>query len=256
MLGITARTGGKDINVRARKGVYVGTGGNCGNVNFRRTFDPRLTEEYQQACALRASERRRGSDGHGDRRVAGPRHCTSESGAAITKTAHIGCQWGYGQLVIETDSLIFHLVRARPHCGELARRHHGEPPASGSGTSSMGATTHRCRDGVQRRSEQVERRRADLGDLRCRRRGPRKMESQAAQCGPAHSREWCDGEGTGGQHQQSGTRRGRCRELSQETVEQHNSFVTSGVDSDFKKPKPMFKIEKPPFYAAWATDPP
>jgi urocanate reductase len=39
----------------------------------------------------------------------------------------------------------------------------------------------------------------------------------------------------------------------QETVERYNSFVTSGADTDFKKPKPMYKIEKPPFHAAWAT---
>src|SRR5436309_5966203 len=51
VLGITTRFMGKDINVRARKGVFIGTGGNPGNVNLRRTFDPRLTEEYQQACA-------------------------------------------------------------------------------------------------------------------------------------------------------------------------------------------------------------
>ena len=25
------------------------------------------------------------------------------------------------------------------------------------------------------------------------------------------------------------------------------------ADDDFKRPKPMFKIEKPPFYAAWST---
>ena len=111
VLGITARTNGKDINVRARKGVFVGTGG--GNVNFRRTFDPRLTEEYQQACALRASERRRGGDGHGDRRLA-VGHGTADIRERCRdhKDAHIGCQWGYGQLVIETDSPIFHLVRA------------------------------------------------------------------------------------------------------------------------------------------------
>ena len=35
---------------RARKGVIIATGGHTGNVNFRRIFDPRLTEEYQQAC--------------------------------------------------------------------------------------------------------------------------------------------------------------------------------------------------------------
>ena len=39
----------------------------------------------------------------------------------------------------------------------------------------------------------------------------------------------------------------------QETVNRYNSFVASGTDSDFKKPTPMHKIEKPPFYAAWAT---
>jgi succinate dehydrogenase/fumarate reductase flavoprotein subunit len=39
----------------------------------------------------------------------------------------------------------------------------------------------------------------------------------------------------------------------QETVNRYNSFVASGTDTDFKKPTPMFKIDKPPFYAAWAT---
>ena len=35
--------------VRAKKAVIVATGGFTGNVNFRRMFDPRLTEEY---CGL------------------------------------------------------------------------------------------------------------------------------------------------------------------------------------------------------------
>ena len=39
----------------------------------------------------------------------------------------------------------------------------------------------------------------------------------------------------------------------QETVNRYNSFVAAGADSDFKKPTPMYKIETPPFYAAWAT---
>jgi succinate dehydrogenase/fumarate reductase flavoprotein subunit len=39
----------------------------------------------------------------------------------------------------------------------------------------------------------------------------------------------------------------------QETVNRYNSFVAAGADADFKKPTPMHKIEKPPFYAAWAT---
>ncbi|HEV2099237.1 MAG TPA: FAD-binding protein [Stellaceae bacterium] len=39
----------------------------------------------------------------------------------------------------------------------------------------------------------------------------------------------------------------------EETVARYNSFVDSGVDEDFAKPKPLYKIARPPFYAAWAT---
>jgi urocanate reductase len=36
-------------------------------------------------------------------------------------------------------------------------------------------------------------------------------------------------------------------------VERYNSFVASGVDSDFNKPTPLHPVARPPFYAAWAT---
>ena len=36
-------------------------------------------------------------------------------------------------------------------------------------------------------------------------------------------------------------------------VARYNSFVDSGTDVDFGKPRPQYKIQKPPFYAAWAT---
>src|SRR5580658_10607907 len=47
--GIAVDHNGTNINIRARKAVIVATGGSTGNVNFRRMFDPRLTEEY---CGL------------------------------------------------------------------------------------------------------------------------------------------------------------------------------------------------------------
>ena len=37
------------------------------------------------------------------------------------------------------------------------------------------------------------------------------------------------------------------------TVTRFNSFVDSGVDAEFGRPKPQYKIAKPPFYAAWST---
>src|SRR5215471_7707626 len=50
VLGISVdRNSGGPIHIRARKTVVIGTGGSTGNVNFRRMFDPRLTEEY---CSL------------------------------------------------------------------------------------------------------------------------------------------------------------------------------------------------------------
>jgi FAD binding domain-containing protein len=37
------------------------------------------------------------------------------------------------------------------------------------------------------------------------------------------------------------------------TVERYNSMVDRGVDSDFGKPSPKYKIQTPPFYTAWGT---
>jgi hypothetical protein len=37
------------------------------------------------------------------------------------------------------------------------------------------------------------------------------------------------------------------------TVARYNSFVDSGIDEDFGKPRPLHKIATPPFHAAWAT---
>ena len=49
VLGIAVEAHGERFDIRARKAVIIATGGSTGNVNFRRMFDPRLTEEY---CGL------------------------------------------------------------------------------------------------------------------------------------------------------------------------------------------------------------
>jgi succinate dehydrogenase/fumarate reductase flavoprotein subunit len=41
--------------------------------------------------------------------------------------------------------------------------------------------------------------------------------------------------------------------ILQATVERYNAFVDSGIDVDFGKPVPQYKIRTRPFYAAWAT---
>jgi succinate dehydrogenase/fumarate reductase flavoprotein subunit len=37
------------------------------------------------------------------------------------------------------------------------------------------------------------------------------------------------------------------------TVARYNGFVGAGHDADFERETPKYKMEKPPFYAAWAT---
>jgi urocanate reductase len=257
VLGVTAQYMGKDINVQGKKGVYVGTGGNPGNVNLRRTFDPRLTEEYQQACAPYA--RQSGAAEVMSMAIGASLWATalqtSEGGAAITKTAHIGCQWGYGQLVIETDSPIFHLARAtgltvaswqdvimvdqagKRFWNELdgsynfiaaAMGYHGDPDKLNGGGPIWAVFDA---DAVAR--EKWNPRPPNVDPLYF--ASGATLKELAANINNPYQKRPMPGM------------------VLQETVERYNSFVTSGTDTDFKKPKPMYKIERPPFYAAWAT---
>src|SRR5262249_5550958 len=47
VLGVAAEGPHGPVNYRALKGVIICSGGHSSNVTLRRTFDPRLTEEYQ-----------------------------------------------------------------------------------------------------------------------------------------------------------------------------------------------------------------
>ena len=97
VLGIAVNGPGGAMNIEAKRGVVIATGGHTGNVNFRRTFDPRLTEEYQQACMPYVFQGAKGELAAMEIGAAlwATANQTSESGAAITKTRHIGCRWGY-----------------------------------------------------------------------------------------------------------------------------------------------------------------
>ncbi len=114
VLGIVVKADDKTINIRATKGVIVATGGHTGNVNFRRMFDPRLTEEYQQACQPYVYQNAEGEIAAMDIGASlwATAIQTTETGAAITKTRHIGCRWGYATLVYETDSIMFPQAKA------------------------------------------------------------------------------------------------------------------------------------------------
>ena len=99
VLGIAVANQGKTLNFRAKKGVIIGTGGHSSNVNFRRIFDPRLTEEYQVAGEPYSYQ-----DASGELAAMaigaslwGAYNQSGEFGQRVTKAGKIGCQYGYGQ---------------------------------------------------------------------------------------------------------------------------------------------------------------
>src|ERR1700733_11660410 len=113
--GIAVAHNGKTLNIRARKAVIVATGGSTGNVNIRRMFDPRLTEEY---CGLAGAP---WSDQDASGEIAamgigaglwGLFNYTGEFGSGIPKPGAIGCQYGYINVRWYPSSEVFDKARA------------------------------------------------------------------------------------------------------------------------------------------------
>ncbi len=113
--GIAVNHNGQKLNIRARKAVIIATGGSTGNVNFRRMFDPRLTEEYCGLAGMPWSDQ----DASGE--IAGMAvgaslwglfNYTGEFGSGITKPGAIGCQYGYVNVRWHPSSEVFVKARA------------------------------------------------------------------------------------------------------------------------------------------------
>ena len=107
--GIVATVDGEEVEIAARQGVILTTGGHTSNVEFRTRYDPRLTEEYQTA-----GEPWTAQDGSGElaAMAIGAAFLATgaqENGAGVrlTKTRHIGCRWGYRNLKWDPDSPMF-----------------------------------------------------------------------------------------------------------------------------------------------------
>ena len=250
---------GRTISIRARNGVVFATGGHSNNINFRRMFDPRLTEEYQV---------------HGDGWT--PQNADGELAAMA-----IGAQlWGTANQTNQSDGQLSK--------GRLATRsnYHGlafTPEAPNFFREK--ATGLRVRDWqdlilVKETGKRFHDETADIrdyeyffaamqwtGDLnKLNGGGPiwavfdaDGVEREGWEVEPPY----VDPDGyffradTIEQLASSIKSKYQWRPMPaqdlRETVERYNSFVDTGVDEDFKKPRPMYKIQRPPFYAAWAT---
>jgi urocanate reductase len=258
VLGIEVKAGEHTINVRATRGVIIATGGHTGNVDFRRMFDPRLTEEYQQACAPYVDQDASGELAAMDVGASlwATAIQTSETGAAITKTRHIGCRWGYASLVYEPDSVMFPQAKAT-----------GLTVKDWQNLIMVNQFGQRFWDEADGSHKFFNAAMAYNGD-----------KAKLNGGGPI----WAIFDADGATSEKWNTRppnvdpdgyffaadtlaelAGKIKNPHQkqpmpgaaltEAVNRYNTFVAEGADKDFKKPTPMHKIEKPPFYAAWST---
>jgi succinate dehydrogenase/fumarate reductase flavoprotein subunit len=285
VLGIAVDHNGERLNIRARKAVIIGTGGSTGNVNFRRMADPHLTEEYCGLSGMPWSDQ----DASGEiaamaigASLWGFYNQTGEFDFNLTKPATIGCQYGYQNLMWMPGSPVFDKARAtglRVHDWQdaimvnmLGQRFYDE--------TGLGFTTNNynsinpytpgswrnAKDVTYKPNNWLNAAMAGIGDGH-NGGGPIWAIFDADTVAREH---WLPApphvdiaEGffftadsladLASKIVMKYQREPMPPDNLQRTVARYNSFVDSGTDEDFGKPKPLYKIATPPFYAAWAT---
>jgi succinate dehydrogenase/fumarate reductase flavoprotein subunit len=284
-LGIAVDNKGTKLNIRARKAVIVATGGSTGNVNFRRMFDPRLTEEYCGLAGMPWSNQ----DASGEiaamaigASLWGLTHFAAEHGAMLTKAGSVGCQYNYNHLNWYPGSEVFDKARAIGLdvrdwqdvilVNMLGKRFFDETADQYTGNNYKGIdpyTPHSWRNAHQVNYKPNNFLNAALAGFNDGHNGGGPI--WAIFDADAVAREKWDpkppyvdfAEGffftadTLGELAKKIVMKHQRLPMPaanlEETVARYNSFVDAGKDDDFGKPKPLHKIAKPPFYAGWAT---
>ena len=288
--GITVEVKGANLNIHARKGVIVCTGGSSGNVEFRRMFDPRLSEEY---CS-NAGEPYTTQDASGEiagmevgAALWGTANMTAEYGAHISKPGYIGCQHGYPAMfpTWQPTSKYFHLARAtglqvgdyqNVICvNQVGVRFYDETKGA---FGNAAATLQVSQNYVQNDWRNAANNKWDpMGYLPAAMglnggTGPGggpiwaifdadAVTREKWNVAPPHvDREACFffsantiAELAAALSKNKYMKKPMSGQALQDTVARYNSFVDKGADEDFDKPAPKYKIQTPPFYAAWAT---
>ena len=284
-LGVAVTHNGATRNIRARKAVIVATGGSTGNVNFRRMFDPRLTEEYCGLAGMPWSNQ----DASGELAAMaigaalwGLFNYAGEFGSGITKPGAIGCQYGYVNVRWHPGSEVFDKARAIGLrvadwqdvilVNMLGKRFYDETVGHFGYNTYMSVNPYEPHSYLNAKnvkynpSNFINAALAGIGDGH-NGGGPiwaifdaDAVAREKWQPKPPH----VDVDAGFFFSANSIAELARKIEMKYqrlpmplqnlvETVARYNSFVEAGKDADFGRPKPLYKIAKPPFYAAWAT---
>jgi succinate dehydrogenase/fumarate reductase flavoprotein subunit len=270
--GIAARNlkDNRTVNIQARKGVIACTGGSCGNVFVRTIYDPRLTEEYQQGGA--AYCRQSGDAEQLGMAIGASLGATSndrtESLVHLQRAEWIGSRDGYmrwnpqspvfsragasGIFVADyQDCILVNAVGLRFH-NEMAGRgleHFGHElhdflaaafssavVDGPSGKERIGGPIWAIFDADALKREKWDPR-------------PPFVDTTNGYFFSADTLAELAGSLTKNRYQKVSV----SAKVLQDTVARYNAFVDAGKDTDFGKPAPKYKIQTPPFYAAWAT---
>jgi hypothetical protein len=285
VIGIAAENNGKHLAIRARKAVIVATGGSTGNINFRRMFDPRLTEEYCSLAGMPWSNQ----DASGELSAMavgaslwGLYNQTGEFGSNLTKPGFIGTQFGYVNLQWLPGSPVFKKARATGLqvrnwqdlilVNMLGKRFYDEtgPQQDSNDYKSIDPYTQgsylNAKNLKYNPKLWLDAAMAGINDGK-NGGGPIWAIFDA----DAVAREkWTPAKPNvdidagmffsansipelAAKIRMKYQRVPMSADVLQDTVTRYNSFVDSGVDADFGKSKPLYKIATAPFYAAWST---
>ena len=288
VLGIQVLNEGRTLNIRARKGVIIGTGGSTSNVNFRRMFDPRLTEEY---CGV-AGEPYTSQDGSGEIAAMaiggslwGAANQTLEMGQHISKAGYIGCQYGYPSMSPswQPTSPYFSKVRAT---GLRVANYQNVILVNKAGLrffdETQGGYTQNSYNAVKAYKPHSWRNAANITyqprnfinaalagvrgeavngggpiwaifDSEAVKREQWKVEPPYVDIAAGFFFTENSIEALASCITNKYQKPPMPAEALRNTIARYNSFVDSGTDEDFAKAKPQYRIQTPPFYAAWAT---
>lgn len=274
-----------DITVSAKKAIVIGTGGSTGNINFRRIFDPRMTEVYQLAGSPYSNQ-----DGSGELAAMaigaslwGTANQSFERNGFFRKRPIIGCQHTY--INWTPDSIMFPFVRATGLrvgkwdsivlVNQMGKRFYSE-----EGGSWPYGTHHESLDpyipGDWRNPHRIKYDPQNFLDAALAPNEGSAPPDYAA--GPV----WAIFDSDGVEREnwnlsppatdpeyffEDDTLEGLAKKIKTNpyqkpempadylaaTIKRYNEIVDIGHDPDFERPNPSHKISRPPFYAAWAT---